>query len=312
MKRNIFFIILLIFINQFIFSQKVGTKFLKHFEVNGVKVARNVQLFEIDKYDSRGNKIAIDCVSFSEVSEYDENNNLIHQKSSDGLEIWYEYDKDGKNFTCKDNYGMYTEYEYKTNYYKWILNNEPYYKQTEEHYLDNNGNDIYVKETDVELGEETISENWYEYDQNGNIVHAYNAFSETLIEYDLTGRRIKLIEKKIVDGKKEEKISNYDYDDNGKLIHLIRTDGYEQWWEYYASGVKKNYKDNQGAEKRYNEIEKEIYSKNSNNFETWHEYNTDGEIIYYKTNNDFECFYIYDYYPNGKKRTVKEFRTIKN
>lgn len=311
MKKYIFFIVLLVLNNQLIFSQKVGTKLKKKFVVDDAKVSRNVQLFEIDKYDLRGNKILSENIYESVIFEYDENNNLIHIKSSDESEIWYEPTEDGKDYTYKDNNGMYTEYEFKTNYYKWVLNNEPYYKTTEEHFLDNNGNDIYVKAKDVEFGEEKEYEFWYEYNQNGKLIHEYGGSTETFIEYDLFGRKTKLIEKNLVDGKMEEKISSYYYDENGKLIHLSRTDGYEQWWKYYASsGLQKHYKDNQGNETRYNEMGKEIYNKNNKNFETWHEYNAYGEITYYKTNNGFEIFYIYDYYPNGMKKTVKEFRTI--
>ena len=77
--------------------------------------------------------------------EYDENNNLIHCKNSNGIEEWKEYDKNNNLIHFKDSNGI----EYWNEYDK---NNNLI------HYKDSKGN-----------------EEWKEYDENNNLIHYKNS-----------------------------------------------------------------------------------------------------------------------------------------
>ena len=74
--------------------------------------------------------------------DWDENDNVIHFKNSDGYEEWEEYDENGNviHFKNSDGYEKWKEY-------------------------DENGNMIHFKNSDG-------YEKWKEYDADGNLIHA--------------------------------------------------------------------------------------------------------------------------------------------
>ena len=71
-----------------------------------------------------------------EIKEYDNRNNLIHYKNSDGDEYWYEYDENNNeiHFKDSDGYEYWREYDKNNNliHYKNTKGLERFYK-----YLDN-------------------------------------------------------------------------------------------------------------------------------------------------------------------------------
>lgn len=74
------------------------------------------------------------------IREYDDRGNLVHW-GGNGLEIWWEYNDQGKWIHQKDNLGLERWREY-----------------------DGKGNCIHDKSNDGE-------ENWYQYDSSGNLVY---------------------------------------------------------------------------------------------------------------------------------------------
>lgn len=63
--------------------------------------------------DKRGNQIYYYNNGYEEWREWDENNNLIHFKNSEGVEYFCEYDEDGNIIHFKDEkgYEFYDEYD---------------------------------------------------------------------------------------------------------------------------------------------------------------------------------------------------------
>jgi len=82
---------------------------------------------------------------FIPVNEYDQNNNVIHYKTSNGFEYWNEYDENNNMIHHKTSDGYEYWKEYDEN------NNLIYYK--------NSGN----------------FEEWKEYDENNNMIHYKNS-----------------------------------------------------------------------------------------------------------------------------------------
>lgn len=63
--------------------------------------------------DKRGNQIHYQDGTYEEWREWDENNNLIHFKNSEGHEYWAEYDDDHNIIHFKDEsgYEFYDKYD---------------------------------------------------------------------------------------------------------------------------------------------------------------------------------------------------------
>lgn len=107
------------------------------------------------EYDKNNNMTQIKTFSSNNkireviIWEYDENNNKIHQKASDGFEIWWKYDENNN-----------LVYEKKTE------NDETYIEIWQE--FDVNNNLIYKKVFGNLTN--TILEEFYKYDENGNMI----------------------------------------------------------------------------------------------------------------------------------------------
>ena len=89
-------------------------------------------------YDKNNNLLKSIEIDYEESYEYDNNNNCIHYKNSDGYEYWKKYDNNGNEIYYKDS----------TEYQCWFSYNE-------------NGDELYCKE----LGEYE-AETFYEYYYN--------------------------------------------------------------------------------------------------------------------------------------------------
>ena len=126
----------------------------------------------------------------------------------------------------------------------------------------------------------TVTECWYEYDRNGNVIHTkYSNGDEIWYEYDRNG---KLIHTKDSDGYEWWA----EYDRNGKLIHEKDSDGYEWWAEYDRNGNR-------------------IYEKDSDGTEWWAEYDRNGKRIHTKYSDGSKRWYEYDTYGNMTRKIRK-------
>ena len=92
-------------------------KFLKKVFEKRYKYAKHKPHKTLIINDKRGNQIYYGDNSYEEWREWDENNNLIHFKNSEGLEYWKEYDEDGNVIHYKDEsgYEYYDKYDNKHN-----------------------------------------------------------------------------------------------------------------------------------------------------------------------------------------------------
>lgn len=91
----------------------------------------------------------------------------------------------------------------------------------------------------------TISEQWYEYDRNGNEIHKKDSDgNEEWHEYDRNGN---CIYEKDSDGDE----TWYKYDRNGNCIHIKDSDGKEWWHKYDRNGKRIHTKYSDGDEARY-------------------------------------------------------------
>ena len=116
MKRFTFLAVFFI-LGALAFSAEVGEKTYKEVTVNGKTLSKWVEVYSISEYDNNGNLIHFKSSDFVEYwKEYDSNGKLIHSKDSDGDEKWYEYDSNGNQIHYKDNDGE--EYWHEYTYWK--------------------------------------------------------------------------------------------------------------------------------------------------------------------------------------------------
>ena len=116
MKRFTFLAVFFI-LGALAFSAEVGEKTYKEVTVNGKTLSKWVEVLSISEYDNNENLIHFkDSDGYEEWGEYDSNGNLIHYKNSDGKEEWNEYDSNGNQIHYKDNDGE--EYWHEYTYWK--------------------------------------------------------------------------------------------------------------------------------------------------------------------------------------------------
>ena len=116
MKRFTFLAVFFI-LGALAFSAEVGEKTYKEVIVNGKTRSKWVEVLSISEYDNNENLIHFKDSNGSEVwYKYDSNGNLIHSQNSHGLEKWYEYDSNGNQIHYKDNDGE--EYWHEYTYWK--------------------------------------------------------------------------------------------------------------------------------------------------------------------------------------------------
>lgn len=191
-------------------------------------------------------------ISLIEMRSYDENDNLIYTKDSNGLETWYEYDSDGNEIHCKQSDGFESWCEY-----------------------DNHSRLIH----ETTLDDDSL-ETWYEYDINGNIYDYDSNGIECWIKCDRDGNEIY---EKWSDGIKVWS----EYDNNRKIIHRKGTDGIERWYDYNSDRRLIHYKEvkletNEYGFDSYGKLHRcKVTNKIKKYVEEWYEYEVsdDGKML---------------------------------
>lgn len=218
-------------------------KYQKYVTGNGSKDG-SVEETWYDLYENTIRKI-INGKEFKTVLEYDSKGNIV-KKIENGEEILYEYDENGRETrqTCAT-HDYFTEYDSHGNkiYIKQVY---PTFDKVEEYCIDyeydGSGNVTY--KYDPKMGEEFFGEYnpqgkliyakriyfgtlksvygeeqeiWYEYDENGNILHSRNSSGSEFW---------------------------YEYDQKGNQTHEKDSAGHETWYEnsYYKDGTLKTVK----------------------------------------------------------------------
>ena len=114
MKRFTFLAVFFI-LGPLAFSAEVGEKTYKEVTVNGKPLSKWVEVYSISEYDNNGNLIHFKSSDFVEYwKEYDSNGNLIHSKYSYSWEEWSEYDSNGNliHYKYSDGKERWREYTY--------------------------------------------------------------------------------------------------------------------------------------------------------------------------------------------------------
>ena len=112
------------------------------------------------------------------IKEYDENNNMIHYRSSTGGEWWRKYDEKGNVIHHRHANGYEVWWEYDENNNMIHTRNSTGY----EYWYDKKGNLIHYRTSD---GYEV----WCEYDEKGNMIHYRNSDGDEFW-YDENGNSI--------------------------------------------------------------------------------------------------------------------------
>ena len=115
MKRFTFLAVFFI-LSTLAFSAEVGEKTYKEVTVNGKTLSKWVEVLSISEYDNNENLIHYkNSNGYEYWKEYDSNGNLIHSKDSDGYESWKEYDSNGNLIHSKYSYSWEEWSEYDSN-----------------------------------------------------------------------------------------------------------------------------------------------------------------------------------------------------
>lgn len=200
-------------------------------------------------------------VKLYSITYYDKNENPIHTKYEDS-DAWFAYDTSGNCIWSKDN--LKGEFE------EWMQYNEKsqlIYRKLKSEY------DGY------------ISEEWYEYDYEGNVIHT------TTKEYNLDGDLLK----------EYESWCENTYDESGNLIWVENDRGFTKHYEYeYDEDVNLVSMTLLGVTSVYDRNGKVIREKGAH-LEIVYEY-LDGDLIYENWGGTNECFYEYEYDKNNYYR----------
>lgn len=135
----------------------------------------------------------------------------------------------------------------------------------------------------------------YEYNRDGKEVYSKtHGGSEEWFEYDENGNEIYYRKSHSFGGYEEW----YEYDEQGNKIHMKASYDYEEWYEYDEHGSMIYYKDSHGTERwywyEYDENGNEIYNKDSDGDEEWKEYDENGNLIHCKNSDGREAWREYD------------------
>ena len=190
----------------------------------------NIDQVDIDDYDNKGNIIHRKSNDTEFWKEYDEQNNCIHIKYSDGKEIWYNYNENGSCIYEKHSDGKESWKEYDD------INNIAVVKCTnkKEGFKDYFNDANYVIRREYADG--TIL--WRDYDEKNRVIHTVDTKQcETWFEYDVNDN---LIHKTCHDGnERQEWFGKYNI--LGLLEQSIVTDSnnYEDEFkfEYFFDGI---------------------------------------------------------------------------
>lgn len=258
-KKNICILIFIVLILP-LFSQEEQIYF--EFQGNGYWVLKQETWYE---YNSVGKKVHIKTSDGSDLFyEYDLNNNMTYSKDGIG-EYNYSYDAEN-NLICKKSNTFEIWYEY-----------------------DNHKNIISVK-TVNSSGQETINSiATFEYDEHGNIIthKILNMGLEWNYEYKYDSRGNTILFRSESDDK------FYSYDKNNNLTYSRNRDN-EKWFEYeYDSKGNITHK----ITKYYiTEKNKEIFIQ----LDEWYEFDKNNNLIHYKDSTTNEKWYLYDYDSEGR------------
>lgn len=152
----------------------------------------NIDQVVIDDYDNKGNIIHRKLNDTEFWKEYDEQNNCIHIKYSDGKEFWKEYDYINHIVVCK---GTNKKVEFKD-----YCNDANYVIRSE--YADGYilWRDYDEKNRVIHTVDTNQREEWFEYDVNNNLIHKIghdkNNMGEWYGKYNILG----LLEQDMVTG----------------------------------------------------------------------------------------------------------------
>jgi YD repeat-containing protein len=195
-------------------------------------------------------------------AKYDEKGNCIYKESPYGdKKEWCKYDKNN-NMIYKKELDVYGE-DYVIDEYIWKY--------------DKNNNVIYEKSIYYDLDE--ISEEWYDYDKNGRLIHIKRTSTETVDEetwykYDKYDN--------IIYSKTINTEYWYGYDENGNIVYYREcktnnndkffVEDYEEWYIYNKHG----------------KIIKEFHHDKNNDY--YIKYNENGEMHKKWKNGDEEYY----------------------
>lgn len=211
--------------------------------------------------------------------EYDNNGNLVSQKSSQGYESNFKYDEMGK-LIYENRDGSETTYVY-----------------------DDKGNMISRKSGSHEaIWSYTYDEEgqvvakiddygrhyFYEYDKKGNMSYSKMLRGEGVNPWEVVEQRLVYDENNNLlfhEHNPYHKVY-YEYDERENLVYLKHSYGgdFEVWYEYNDKGQLMYERNSSDKEVwyQYDERGNMIYQKSSEGVQTWHDYDDSGNMIYLK------------------------------
>lgn len=173
-------------INHEYTEDKIVTRFIKN----------DGTIYRIQKYNIKGQPIKSENNGIITTYEYDEHDNVICQRHSDGRVQYMEYNSDNKLIHMKEVSSL--EYEA---WYEYDDKNLIYYYDT---------NDFSIR---------------YRYDENNNMIQSTNSLGFVYdFEYNENGNIISSLTSNGV-------FENWSYDDKGNVIHYQNKD-INEWYRY--------------------------------------------------------------------------------
>lgn len=298
MKKSI--LIFAFFIFTFPLISQEGRIYIEKPANNGQWVDKSETWYEYSKLSKKVHKN--DYIDGEEWLEYDNNNNLIYRKHG-SIEEWYDYDDHNTLY--------YTKYKYSANDIR---------ETRLQHTYNEKGQLIYT--IDPNLNKDFSNyEQWYEYDERGNLVHYKNSHSEQFFEYDENNNKVSekfyyWVTTFKYDSRGNKIYSNMDgreewfaYDSHNNLIYSYEGED-EKWFEYeYDDNGNVTHKVSKYYTMAYGETGYR-YRKAFNCRDEWFEYDKYNNVIHYKDSTTFEKWYEYEY--DSKGRIVHEICYSRN
>lgn len=298
MKKSILLFTFIIF--TFPLISQEGRIYIEKPSNNGQWVDKSEIWYEYTKLSKKVHKK--EYLEDEEWLEYDNDGKLLYRKHG-SIEEWYDYDDHNTLY--------YTKYKYSNNDIRETRLQHTYNEKSQLIYT-----------IDPNLNKDFSNyEQWYEYDERGNLVHYKNSHSEKFYEYDENNNKTSETFYSWVtifkyDSRGNKIYSNgsgreewFAYDSKNNLTYSYEGED-EKWFEYeYDTNGNIIHKVSKYYTMAYGESGLR-YRKAFNCRDEWYEYDKYNNVIHYKDSTTFEKWYEYEY--DSKGRIVHEICYSRN
>lgn len=236
-KKIIFASILSFCLSISLYAQNIGEKVYKELLIDGKTVNKWCEIKSIKECNEKGFVFHIATKDSNIIYNYDKNDKIISDSNGG---VW-EYDDAGNNTVYKNkkaNYEIIYDYDKEGNKIHSLDSD----KEEIWNEYDNSNSLLHAKINSIKSDSTNmeVTDQYYEYDKNKNIIHQYNITNNTQLSFEIISsynQQNQLIYKKTItyEDEKPKYINEeyYQYYQNGKLYFYQSKSSSNITWNYH-------------------------------------------------------------------------------